>query len=111
MFEKPLRKLIMAIADAIKKIPLDNVEKTFENGIVLTGGGAMIFGLEKMLSKVLGVPVTKPADAIDSVAKGLSIINSFIPVKGRATNKNITYSVAKYYEDTKSSKSSKKSED
>ncbi len=111
VFEKPLRKLIMAVADSIKKIPLDNVEKTFENGIVLTGGGAMIFGLEKMMSKVLGIPVTKPADAIDSVAKGLSIINSFIPVKGRAVNKNITYSVAKYYEDTKSSKSSKKSED
>ena len=104
VFEKPLRKLIMAVADAIKKIPLDNVEKTFKNGIVLTGGGAMIFGLEMMMSKVLGIPVMKPADAIDSVAKGLSIINSFIPVKGRATNKNITYSVSKYYEDTNSTK-------
>ena len=101
VFEKPLRTLIMAVADAIKKIPLDNVEKTFKNGVILTGGGSMIFGLEMMMSKVLGIPVTKPKDAIDSVAKGLSIINSFIPVKGRATSKNITYSVAKYYEDNK----------
>jgi rod shape-determining protein MreB len=106
VFENPLRKIIMAVADSIKKIPLDNVEKIFKNGIVLTGGGAMIYGLEMMMSKVLGIPVTKPEDAIDSVAKGLSIINSFIPVKGRATNKNITYSVAKYYEDN-----NKKSED
>lgn len=104
VFEKPLHKLLMAVATAIKKIPLDNVEKTFENGIVLTGGGAMIYGLDIMMSKVLGISVTQPADPIDSVAKGLSRINTFIPVKGRNANKNVTNQVAKYYENKKTSK-------
>ncbi len=98
VFEKPLHKLLMAVAEAIKKIPLDNVEKTFKNGIVLTGGGSMIHGLDKMMEKVLGVPVYQPDNAIDSVAKGLSMINSLIPVKERATNKNVTSQIAKYYE-------------
>ena len=98
VFEKPLHKLLMAVAEAIKKIPLDNVEKTFKNGIVLTGGGAMLHGLDKMMENVLGVPVYQPIDAIDSVAKGLSMINSLIPVKGRALNKNVTSDIAKYYE-------------
>ena len=104
VFEKPLHKLLMAVASAIKKIPLDNVERTFKNGIVLTGGGALISGLDMMMSKVLGISVTMPADAIDSVAKGLSRINTFIPVKGRASSKNVTSLVSKYYEDKKSSK-------
>lgn len=101
VFEKPLHRLFMAIAEVVKKIPLDHIEGTFENGIVLTGGGAMIYGLDMMMSKVLGVKVTRPSDAIDCVAKGLSRINSFIPVKGRATNKNITSLVAGYYETKK----------
>ncbi len=104
VFEKPLHKLLMAVADAVKKIPLDNVEKTFKNGIVLTGGGSLIYGLDIMMEKILGISVTQPKDAIDAVAKGLSRINNIIPIKGRASNKNITNSVSKYYEDKKSSK-------
>jgi hypothetical protein len=57
-----------------------------------------------MMNKVLGIPVTQPADAIDSVAKGLARINNFIPVKGRAANKDITSLVSKYYEENKSIK-------
>ena len=98
VFEKPLHKLLMAVAEAIKKIPLDNVESTFKNGIVLTGGGAMLHGLDKMMENVLGVPVYQPIDAIDSVAKGLSMINTLIPMKGRASNKNVTSEIAKYFE-------------
>jgi rod shape-determining protein MreB len=101
VFEKPLHKLLMAVAEAIKKIPLDNVEKTFKNGIVLTGGGAMLHGLDKMMENVLGVPVIQPDNAIDSVAKGLNVINTMIPIRGRSVNKNITSLVAKYYEDEK----------
>lgn len=104
VFEKPLHKLLMAVASVIKKIPLDRVENTFKNGIVLTGGASLIYGLDTMMSKVLGIPVTQPEDPMDSVAKGLSRINTFIPVKGRAANKNVTNLVAKYYENKKNQK-------
>ncbi len=104
VFEKPLYTLLREVADVIKKIPLDHVEETFENGIVLTGGGALLYGLDMMMNKVLGIPVTQPADAVDSVAKGLSRINNFIPVRGRAVNKNITSQIPKCYEENKSVK-------
>lgn len=99
VFEKPLHSLLMAIATAIKKIPLDQVEKIFEGGIVLTGGGSLIHGLDLMTAKVLGVTVTQPDDPIDSVAKGLSIINSKIPVKGKVGRKNVTDTIASYYKE------------
>lgn len=101
VFEKPLHKLLMAVAVAIKNIPLANVEKTLKNGVILTGGGAMLHGLDIMMSKVLGVPVKKPDHPIDSVAKGLSIINTKIPVRSKA-GKNITSQIAGYYKDSKS---------
>ena len=90
VFEKPLHSLLMAVATAIKKIPLDQVEKVFAGGIVLTGGGSMIHGLDQMMGKVLGISVTQPSDPIDSVARGLSIINAKIPVRGKAGRKNVT---------------------
>ena len=101
VFENPVHKLLLAIAEGVKKIPLDAVEAVFENGIVLTGGGALIFGLDIMTSKVLGIPVTMPDDPIDSVAKGLSRINTYIPMRTRSNNKNITSQIAKYYESRK----------
>ena len=101
VFEKPLHKLLMAVAVAIKSIPLGNVEKTFKTGIVLTGGGAMIHGLDLMMGKVLGISVKKPDDPINSVAKGLSIINAKIPAKSRG-GKNVTDLLANYYKETKS---------
>lgn len=99
VFEKPLHRLLMAVAVAVKKIPLENVEAILKNGIVLTGGGAMIHGLDLMMSKVLGIPVRQPADPIDSVARGLSIINSKLPVRGKASRKNVTNLIANYYKE------------
>lgn len=100
VFEKPLHKLLMSVAVAIRGIPLDNVEATLKKGIVLTGGGAMIHGFDLMMGKVLGVPVMMPESPIDSVAKGLAIINSKIPVKAKG-EKNITPNIADYYKDKK----------
>lgn len=101
VFEKPVHRLLLAIADGVKKIPLDAVEEVFENGIVLTGGGSLIYGLDTLANKVLGIPVTQPDDPIDSVAKGLSRINSYIPIRIRSNNKNITKQIPKYYESRK----------
>ncbi len=103
VFEKPLHKLLRLVAEVVKKVPLDSVEDTFKNGIVLTGGGSMIYGLDIMMSKVLGISVTRPANAIDCVSRGLARINNIVPINSKITNKNITSQVAKYYEDKNSS--------
>lgn len=97
VFEEPLHKLLSAIAEVVKKIPFELVNEIFENGIVLTGGCAELYGIDTIIGKVLGINVTKAQDAIDCVAKGLSRINNIIPEKLRAGNKNVTSSLAKYY--------------
>ena len=101
VFEQPLQKLMLAVVDVIKKIPAEAVEPIFENGIVLTGGGAELYGIDRLLEKVLGVSVTKPDNAIDCVAKGLARINGFLPLRLRVNNKNITSQISKYYDISK----------
>ena len=97
VFEKPLKELLRVIANAVKKIPVNAIEAVLENGIVLSGGGAELFGLDSMMAKVFEIPVTKANKPIDCVSKGLARINSFIPVKTRMNNKNITSMLSKYY--------------
>ena len=101
VFEEPLQRLILEIINVVKEIPTDAVEDVFENGIVLTGGGADLYGIDMLLEKVIGISVTKPDDAIDCVAKGLSRINGFIPPRSKARDKNITSQIADMYEQTK----------
>ena len=98
VFQPPLERLILAVVDTVKGISKDAVEEIFKNGIILTGGGAELYGMEILMEKVLGISVTKPHDAIDCVAKGLSRINSIIPPKMRIAGKNVTADLASIYE-------------
>jgi rod shape-determining protein MreB len=95
--DEPLRELISALHRIIERTPPELVGDIYQNGICMTGGGAMIYGLDMMMSKVLGIPVRIPESPIDAVARGLSTINTLIPVKGRAGRKNVSNLVADYY--------------
>ncbi len=101
VFEPPLRTLINAIIDALKKIPPDALEDVFSTGIILSGGGAELYGLDRLISKVLGVKVVLSESPIDCVAKGLAIINGFLPLKMKDNRKNITEKIASLYKGTK----------
>ncbi len=106
VFEKPLRALLQAVADGVKKIPTDYVEEIFKNGIILTGGGALLFGLNKMMSKVFSINVCLPKTPEDAVAKGLLLINTFLPAKMQRSNgKNITANLLKHYNASNGNKS------
>ena len=106
VFESPLKSLLEAIANAVKRIPIEFVNDVFENGIILSGGGAEIYGLDMMMSKVFGISVTKANLPIDSVSKGLARINAFLPVKLR-NGKNITSQLSKFYESKKDDRKNK----
>ena len=107
VFEKPLQKLLLSVANVVKKIPTDYVMEIFENGIIISGGGAEIFGLDKMMTKVFDIPVTTAISPIDCVAKGLARINSIMPIKMHSNNVNITAKLGKYYQTKTQSKKTK----
>ena len=102
VFTDPLYELINSVADAVKEIPITCVEEIFANGIILSGGGAELFGLDKMMAKVLGIDVTLANNPSDCVARGLALVNSFLPIKMRGNGKNITLQLAKFYSFSKS---------
>lgn len=99
VFEEPLYDIMRYVVDVTNRIPPELIPDIFANGIILTGGGAELYGMENLMEKVLGITVTKPNNAIDAVAKGLSRICAFLPAKMKYESKNITDSLFKYYQD------------
>jgi len=62
--------ICLAIKSVIENTSPDLISDIMTDGIYLTGGGAMIFGMEELLSNYLGVNVKLAQDPIHSVARG-----------------------------------------
>lgn len=69
-----LEETIESIADAVhavlEKTPPELAADISNKGIVMTGGGALLYGLDKLISHRTGVPVRIADEPISCVAKG-----------------------------------------
>ncbi|HHO0978801.1 TPA: rod shape-determining protein [Campylobacter jejuni] len=69
-----MREYLKEIADALKMVlemmSPDLASDIVENGVVLTGGGALIRGLDKYLSEIVRLPVYIADEPLLAVAKG-----------------------------------------
>ncbi|MDD3227364.1 MAG: rod shape-determining protein, partial [Tissierellia bacterium] len=69
-----IEETITTIADAVhsvlEKTPPELAADISEKGIVMTGGGSLIHGMDKLLEKRTGLNVTIAEDAVSCVAKG-----------------------------------------
>lgn len=69
-----LRDTVQAIIEAVKitleKAPPELSADVMDRGIVITGGGALLRDLDRVLSNETGIPVIVAENALDSVAIG-----------------------------------------
>jgi rod shape-determining protein MreB len=69
-----LEETVTAIADAVhsvlEKTPPELAADISEKGIIMTGGGCLVKGLDKLISKRTGLEVAIADEAISCVAKG-----------------------------------------
>jgi len=68
--KEPIAAILEAIVHTLEKTPPELAADIVERGIVLTGGGSLLQGLDKFLSKETGVPVILAENPINSVALG-----------------------------------------
>ncbi len=69
---QPLSKIVGAIKQVIEQTSPERVSDICDRGIVLTGGGALLSGLDTLLSKEMGMIVHVPDQPLGSVAIGAS---------------------------------------
>jgi rod shape-determining protein MreB len=68
-----IEEIAQALKDVLEQTPPELAGDIVENGIVLTGGGALIRGLDKYLSDAVKLPVYIAEDPLLAVAKGTGI--------------------------------------
>ncbi len=69
----PLSVIIEAIKTTLERSPPELSADIFENGIMLTGGGALLRGIDTLVAKETGMPVHTAEEPLDCVAAGAGL--------------------------------------
>ena len=72
--KEPLTTIVSSIMHALEKIPPELSADIHSNGIYLTGGGALIRGLDKMIEEKTTLKVFIPEDPLLSIVKGAGAV-------------------------------------
>ena len=69
----PLNSLVTAVKIALENTPPELSSDIAERGIVLTGGGALLRDLDKMISEETGIPVILAEEPLTCVVRGCGL--------------------------------------
>ncbi len=68
--ERSIRSIVDNIKATLEMTPPELVADIYERGVVLTGGGALLRGLDSLISRQASVPVRIADDPLTSVVRG-----------------------------------------
>lgn len=68
--QEPLSAIVGAVKSALEQSPPELAADIAESGLTLTGGGALLRGLDKLLSEETGLTVRVAEDPLTCVARG-----------------------------------------
>ena len=69
-FEEPAARILEAIHSVLERTPPELVADISTNGIIMTGGGSLVWGFDKLIEKHTGIETHVADDAISCVAYG-----------------------------------------
>ncbi|MEI8270001.1 MAG: rod shape-determining protein [bacterium] len=69
-----IKDFVEGVKDVLETAPPEILSDIMHNGIMLSGGGALISGLDRLLQNALRIPVYVVDDPLSAVARGTGII-------------------------------------
>lgn len=80
--QEPLAGIVGAVKHALEQTPPELGSDVAESGIVLTGGGALLRGLDRLLAEETGLPVVIAEQPLTCVARGGGKVLEMIDERG-----------------------------
>jgi len=68
--EEPVSSIVEAVKSVLERTPPELAADIIDRGVLLTGGGALLRGVDELLAKATGMPVKVADDPISCVAIG-----------------------------------------
>ena len=84
----PINLIAEAVHAVLEKTPPELASDISTKGIVMTGGGALLYGLNKLIEKRTGIPVYVADDPISCVAKGTGMSLSHLKILEKSMMSN-----------------------
>jgi len=84
--QEPLAGIVKAVKQALERTPPELGSDVAERGIVLTGGGALLRDLDKLISEETGLPVIIADDPLTCVARGGGMMLDMLDQQGDKFN-------------------------
>ncbi|MCK4726893.1 MAG: rod shape-determining protein, partial [Anaerolineales bacterium] len=78
--EDPLSDIVETARRVLEKTPPELVSDIIDRGVALTGGGALLRGMDKLLTKELGIPAYLVDNPTTVVAEGAAQALKMYPV-------------------------------
>ncbi|MBR2387650.1 MAG: rod shape-determining protein [Clostridia bacterium] len=75
---EPISAILDAICSVIEKTPPELIGDIIRDGIVLTGGGSMLFGLDKLIEYVTGIKTRVAKNPADCVVNGTGLALEYL---------------------------------
>ncbi len=72
-FREPIAGIIEAVMRTLERAEPELAADLIDNGVTMCGGGALLRGMDKVLSNSTGLTVTHAEDPLTCVARGTSV--------------------------------------
>lgn len=76
--KEPINLIIEGVKGVLEKTPPEIVADIIEQGILMTGGGSLIHGLDKLIQKETGLEVKIAENSVEAVAEGTGMVLGYI---------------------------------
>jgi rod shape-determining protein MreB len=67
---EPVAQIVEAVKQTLERTPPELAADIVDRGIILAGGGALLRGIDRLLSEETGMPVTLTDDPLSAVVMG-----------------------------------------
>lgn len=71
--EQPLQQIVLAVRQVLEETPPELASDIIDKGMVMTGGGALLRNIDKLLTQVTGVPCHVAENSLSCVALGTGL--------------------------------------
>lgn len=89
--EEPVSSVVEAVHSVLERTPPELAADISERGIVMTGGGSLVYGMDKLLEYKTGIRVVIADDAVSCVAIGTGKTLDNLDVLRKDTYSDIGY--------------------
>lgn len=74
---EPVSSIVQSVKNVLEKTPPELAADIIEKGIVMTGGGSLLYGLDKLIERETGISVKVAEAAVECVVEGTGKVLSF----------------------------------